>query len=65
VSQVQELFGVQLRLRRLFEEPTVAGMVSDLLSDLENRQTIEATAEVIQQVNEFSEDEVEELLEER
>ena len=63
VSQIQELFSVQLPLRRLFEHPTVAGIVTEMLADVTSRQRIEATAELIQEVEEMPEDDIAELLE--
>jgi amino acid adenylation domain-containing protein len=62
VAHVQELFGFQFRLRKLFQNPTVAGMVSEMLANPADRQRIEATAELIQEVAACSDDEVAEML---
>lgn len=45
VSELQRLFRVDLPLRRLFETPTVAGLVAALIEDPRTRSHIHATAE--------------------
>ena len=60
VSRVREILGVELALRRIFEEPTVEGLALALI--LEGGTTVERTAEILLKVSEISDDAVEGLL---
>ena len=64
VSRVYETFESRLPLRRMFEEPTVAGLAA-VLSDSGDQRKIERTAELLLKVAQLSDEEAERLLEEK
>ncbi|HYP26492.1 MAG TPA: amino acid adenylation domain-containing protein [Blastocatellia bacterium] len=64
VSRVYETFQSRLPLRKVFEEPTVAGLATALL-DSGDRRKIERTAELLLEVAQLSDEEAERLLEEK
>lgn len=65
ISKIRETFQVEVPLHMLFDAPTVAGFVEQLLSDLENKLIIEKTADILVQLDSMTDDEVEEFLEEK
>ena len=64
VSRVYETFQTRLALRKVFEEPTVAGLAAVLL-DSGDQKRIERTAELLLKVAQLSDEEAEHLLEEK
>ncbi len=64
VSRVYETFQTRLPLRKMFEEPTVAGLATVLL-DSDDQRKIERTAELLLKVARLSDEEAEQLLEEK
>jgi natural product biosynthesis luciferase-like monooxygenase protein len=64
ISQLRDTFQVELPLRKLFEEPTVAGLAEVLLADPQKRSRVERIAEVLIRVAQFSEEEAEAMLNE-
>jgi amino acid adenylation domain-containing protein len=62
VSQIRQLFGVDLELAVLFETQTVAGLTAKMLKDPQARSRIEKVAEIVQKLNSCSEEQAEELL---
>jgi amino acid adenylation domain-containing protein len=64
VSRIRSVFRVDLSIKHLFENPTVAGLATVLLSD-GNAAEVAKTAELFLRVAELSEDELEGLLEEK
>ena len=64
VSRVYETFESRLPLRRMFEEPTVAGLAT-VLSDSGGQRRIERTAELLLKVAQLSDEEAGRLLEEK
>ena len=64
VSRIYETFQTRLPLRKVFEEPTVAGLATVLLDSGDQRK-IERTAELLLKVAQLSDEEAEHLLEEK
>ena len=64
VSRVYETFQTRLALRKMFEEPTVAGLAT-VLMDSGDQRRIERTAELLLKVAQLSDEEAEHLLEEK
>jgi amino acid adenylation domain-containing protein len=62
LSRVREAFQLAIPLRKLFETPTVAGFAAAILEDAAERKRVEATAELLLKVVNFSDQEVHELL---
>ena len=46
-SRVREAFRIELPVRAIFEEPTIAGLARIILSDEKNRRRVEVAAEVL------------------
>jgi hypothetical protein len=65
VSQLDELFHVQLPLRTIFEAPTIAEQATIMLQNPDERGRIERTAQLLVEIAQLSEDEVEALLNEQ
>jgi acyl carrier protein len=65
ISQLRDLFYMEIPLRRLFEHPTVAEFVAMLLHDPETRGQVEKTAQLLLSLSQLSEEEVESRLEEQ
>jgi Non-ribosomal peptide synthetase modules and related proteins len=64
VSRIQETFQIRLPLRKVFEEPTVAAIATALL-DSGDRTRVERTAEMLLKIARLSDQEAEQLLEEK
>ena len=62
ISRVREGFQIELSLRRIFEEPTVAGLAAAILEDVGGRARVERAADLILRVARLSDDEVETML---
>lgn len=62
VARVQQIFTLDIPLRRLFEAPTVARFASVLLQDNDEAERILTTAQLLLSVAELSEEEVELML---
>jgi acyl carrier protein len=62
ISRARDAFQVELPLARLFETPTVEGLVSWLLADPVAGGRIERTAELVLDVSALSDDDVEAML---
>jgi amino acid adenylation domain-containing protein len=62
LSRVREAFQLAVPLRKLFETPTVAGFAAAILENEAERIRVEATAELLLKVVNFSDQEVHELL---
>jgi acyl carrier protein len=62
LSRVREAFQLPVPLRKLFEKPTVAGFAAAILENEAERIRVEATAELLLKVVNFSDQEVHELL---
>ncbi|HVG90817.1 MAG TPA: phosphopantetheine-binding protein, partial [Alphaproteobacteria bacterium] len=61
-SRVRELLGIDLPLRRVFEEPAVGVLAAAILSDAPDRQRIERVAELLLQFSQVSDEQAETLL---
>ncbi|PYS20338.1 MAG: hypothetical protein DMF72_21450 [Acidobacteria bacterium] len=62
IAQLREIFQVELPLRSLFEEPTIAGTAAVLLSDSQRQAKVEKTARLLMSLTHLSESEVEAML---
>jgi amino acid adenylation domain-containing protein len=65
VSRVREAFQLELPLRKLFEAPTVAGLAAAILEDEAQRRRVEHTAELLLNLTRLSDQEADQLLEEK
>jgi amino acid adenylation domain-containing protein len=63
-SRVREAFQMEMALRKIFEEPTVAGLAEALLEEEGERMRVERTAELLLKLSQLSDDEADSLLEE-
>ena len=62
LSRVRDAFQLAIPLRKLVETPTVAGFAAAILEAAAERKRVEATAELLLKVVNFSDQEVHELL---
>jgi natural product biosynthesis luciferase-like monooxygenase protein/amino acid adenylation domain-containing protein len=62
ISQLRDIFQVELPLRSLFEKPTVESLVSDIAQLRGGREIIEAIAEVFQEIEHLSEEDIKAIL---
>jgi surfactin family lipopeptide synthetase C len=62
VASIQEILQVEVKLRTLFENPTIAELAETLLQNPEERELIERAAELAIQLNQLSNEEIELLL---
>ena len=65
VSRVRGALQVELPLRKLFEEPTVAGLVTEVVNLWGDPETVEEIARTFRELEELSEDEVKMMLSEQ
>ncbi len=61
VSQIRQMFAIELPVRQLFEEPTVSGLASLIVKN--ERARIERTAELLCEISTMSDDAVTAMLE--
>ena len=64
-SRVRGALQVELPLRRLFEAPSVEGLAEIILKDAGERERVERTAELLLKLSDLSDEEVDDLMEER
>ena len=62
VASIEEILQVEVKLRTLFENPTVAELAETLLENPDERELIERAAELAAQLNQLSNEEIETLL---
>ncbi len=62
ISRLRDAFQVKLPLRSLFERPTVEGLVSEIAQLRGGREIIEEIAEVIQEIEHLSEEDIKDIL---
>jgi amino acid adenylation domain-containing protein len=62
ISRIREAFDVELPLRRIFEQPTVAGMAHTLLRNSVDQARIERTAELLLHFSNVSDEQAQTLL---
>jgi amino acid adenylation domain-containing protein len=65
IAKVREAFNIELPLRDFFETPTIAGQVTNILHDPQQRLKVEQTAELLMSITELSDEEVEKMLAEK
>jgi acyl carrier protein len=65
VSHLRETFQVEVSLKRIFADPTVAGVAAALLEEEGSRARVERTAELTLQLAAISDDQAENMLEQR
>ena len=61
-ARIQELLGVKIRLRSLFEERTLQAIAVSITEQAEDPQKLERRAEIALQILELSDDETEQAL---
>jgi hypothetical protein len=62
-SRLREIFQVEVPLRRIFEDPTVAGIAATLLEEEGERVRVQRTAELMVKLAAVSDDQAESMLE--
>ena len=62
-SRLRETFQVEVSLKRIFEDPTVAGVTAALLEEEDQRLRVERTAELMVKLASVSDDQAETMLE--
>jgi acyl carrier protein len=62
-SRLRETFQVEVSLRRIFDNPTVAGVAAALLEKEDERMRVERTAELMAKLAAISDDQAETMLE--
>jgi amino acid adenylation domain-containing protein len=62
LSRVRDAFQLELPLRKLFKEPSVAALGASILEDEANRTRVERTAELLLKLAHLSDEEVDDLV---
>jgi surfactin family lipopeptide synthetase C len=65
VIRLREMFKIEFPLRAFFQAPTIAGMARVIDENPKERMRVERIAELLISVAQYSEDEVEAMLNER
>jgi acyl carrier protein len=65
ISRVREAFQIKLPLRKMFEQPTVAGLSQAILDDEDQRERVEQTASLLMTLSHLSDEEAALMLQEQ
>ena len=61
-GHLRETFQVEVPLRRIFEDPTVAGLAAALLEEEDERPRVQRTAELMVKLADVSDDQADSML---